>query len=129
VGIGAGSFIRYFHHHFPSCLIDAVDCSPQVIAAARGYFHLPEEDSRLLVYCRDGREFLEQEQGRCYDLILIDAFDDSGTSYQLMRLVEGREQLGESDTGGARIEREPGDRVVAIAQGCLYEVPSLRNAA
>jgi serine/threonine protein kinase len=38
-------------------------------------------------------------------LKVVDAFDDSGTSYQLMRLVEGREQLGESDTGAARIER------------------------
>ena len=36
---------------------------------------------------------------------VVDAFDDSGTSYQLMPLVEGREALGESDTGTARIER------------------------
>jgi serine/threonine protein kinase len=38
-------------------------------------------------------------------LRVVDAFDDNGTSYQLMRLVEGREQLGESDTGAARVER------------------------
>ena len=34
-----------------------------------------------------------------------------------------------SFTGGARIDREDGDRVVAIAEHRLYEVPSLRNAA
>lgn len=34
-----------------------------------------------------------------------------------------------SFTGGARIEREEGDRVVAIAEDRLYEVPPLRNAA
>ena len=32
-------------------------------------------------------------------------------------------------TGGARIEREPGDRVVAIADDRLFEIPSLRDAA
>ncbi len=34
-----------------------------------------------------------------------------------------------SFTGGARIDREEGDRVVAIAEDRLYEVPSLRDAA
>jgi DNA ligase-associated metallophosphoesterase len=34
-----------------------------------------------------------------------------------------------SFTGGARIDREDGDRVVAIAGDRLYEVPPLRNAA
>jgi len=32
-------------------------------------------------------------------------------------------------TGGARFEREPGDRVVALAESRLYEVPPLRSAA
>lgn len=34
-----------------------------------------------------------------------------------------------SFTGGARFDREPGDRVVAIAEDRLYELPSLRDAA
>lgn len=36
---------------------------------------------------------------------VVDAFDQAGTSYQVMPLVEGREALGESDTGSRRIER------------------------
>ncbi|HEX4179308.1 MAG TPA: serine/threonine-protein kinase, partial [Caulobacteraceae bacterium] len=36
---------------------------------------------------------------------VLDAFDANNTSYQIVRLVEGREQLGDSDTGSARIER------------------------
>jgi serine/threonine protein kinase len=36
---------------------------------------------------------------------VLDAFDANATSYQIVRLVEGREQLGDSDTGAARIER------------------------
>jgi uncharacterized protein len=34
-----------------------------------------------------------------------------------------------SFTGGARFDRAPGDRVVAIAEDRLYEIPSLRDAA
>jgi DNA ligase-associated metallophosphoesterase len=34
-----------------------------------------------------------------------------------------------SFTGGARFDREPGDRVVAIAEDRLYEIPTLRDAA
>lgn len=34
-----------------------------------------------------------------------------------------------SFTGGARFEREPGDRVLAIADDRLYEIPPLRSAA
>lgn len=34
-----------------------------------------------------------------------------------------------SFTGGARFDREPGDRVVAMAEDRLYEVPALRDAA
>jgi DNA ligase-associated metallophosphoesterase len=34
-----------------------------------------------------------------------------------------------SFTGGARIDREDGDRVVAVAENRLYEVPPLRTAA
>jgi len=77
VGIGAGSFIRFFHNHFPQCQIDAVDYSAQTIKAARGYFHLPE-NNEISVYCADGRSFLQDNSHKQYDLILVDAFDDQG---------------------------------------------------
>ncbi len=77
VGIGAGSFVRFFLHHFPACRIDAVDDSQPVIDAARAYFHLPENPG-LVVYCRDGCRFLEENPEKSYDLILVDAFDDQG---------------------------------------------------
>jgi spermidine synthase len=77
VGIGSGSFIRFFHHHFTRCRIDAVDYSPRVIDAARDYFQLPESD-RISVHCADGRGFLQDNSYQKYDLILVDAFDDRG---------------------------------------------------
>lgn len=77
VGIGAGSFIRFFHHHFPRCQIDAVDYLPQIITAAKGYFQLPDNNN-ISIYCADGRSFLQDNRSKKYDLILIDAFDDQG---------------------------------------------------
>lgn len=77
VGIGAGSLVRFFHHHFAECQIDAVDYSEETINAAKGYFQLPE-DERITIYCTDGRSFLQNSRGKQYDIILIDAFDDQG---------------------------------------------------
>ncbi len=77
VGLGSGSFVRFFHHHFPKSQIDAVDYSSHVINAARGYFQLPK-NNQISIYCADGRSFLQDNRGKHYDLILIDAFDDQG---------------------------------------------------
>ncbi|KGO32913.1 MAG: hypothetical protein WBN83_05260 [Desulfoprunum sp.] len=78
VGIGAGSLVRYCHHHFPESIIDAVDNSPLVIALARRYFLLPEND-RVRIHCEDGLAFLAATAAdRRYDLILVDAFDHRG---------------------------------------------------
>jgi spermidine synthase len=77
VGIGAGSFIRFFHHHYPDCHIDAVDYAPQLIETAKNYFQLPD-NKNISLYCADGQGFLQDNITRKYDLILIDAFDDQG---------------------------------------------------
>ncbi len=80
IGIGAGSLVRFCHHHFPDCRIDAVDCSSRVIDLARGYFQLPE-NRQVRVHCREGHAFLRDVSGsRRYDLILVDAFDHRGMS-------------------------------------------------
>lgn len=77
VGIGAGSLIRFFSHHFPGCQIDGVDSSPDILALAHGYFRL-QESEQVVLHCRDGLEFLQDTGGKSYDLILVDAFDDQG---------------------------------------------------
>ncbi len=77
VGIGAGSLVRFFSHHFPECRIDAVDCSSHIIQLAKGYFRLPGND-QILLHCRDGLQFLQEARGKSYDLIFVDAFDDQG---------------------------------------------------
>lgn len=81
IGIGSGSFVRYFHHHVPECTIVGVDSSQHVIDLARGYFALPESEN-VHIHCMDGKEFIERavEQVETYDLILVDAFDSHGMS-------------------------------------------------
>jgi len=83
IGLGAGSLVRFLHHHFPDCVIDAVDNSSEIIKLARGYFRLPAS-SRVRVHFRDGSDFLRDRSAMArYDLILLDAFDEEGMSGQV----------------------------------------------
>lgn len=77
IGIGAGSLVHFFSHHFRQCRIDAVDSSSYIIHVARGFFRLPENE-RIIVHCRDGLQFLQEPSKKQYDLILVDAFDHQG---------------------------------------------------
>lgn len=78
IGLGAGSLVRFLHHHFPKCLIDAVDNSEQIIKLAKGYFQLPT-NSNVRVHCLDGRIFFDKAASEtAYDMILLDAFDETG---------------------------------------------------
>jgi spermidine synthase len=78
IGIGAGALVRFLHHHFPRCAIDAVDCSRQIIRMAVGYFQMPDKEP-ITIHCRDGHAFLAAKKpDRPYDLILVDAFNEKG---------------------------------------------------
>lgn len=77
VGLGSGSFVRFFQHHFPDSDIDAVDYSRHVINIAKGYFQVPE-NKRVALFCEDGYRFLQENRQKKYDLVLIDAFDGKG---------------------------------------------------
>jgi len=77
IGVGAGSLIRFVHHHFPSCTIDGVDFSSHILRLARGYFNLPDSGG-IKLHCGDGHDFLASSSIKPYDLILIDAFDHKG---------------------------------------------------
>lgn len=80
IGVGAGSLIRFLHHHFPAALIDGIDYSSKVLDLARNHFHLPS-GAQVAIHCCDGRAFLaDRKEPENYDLILIDAFDTNGMS-------------------------------------------------
>lgn len=78
VGVGAGSLLHFFQRYLPECRIDAVDYSDHVLEIARRFFALPETDN-IAVHCEDGLQYLARlGKERQFDLILLDAFNDSG---------------------------------------------------
>ncbi len=100
IGIGAGSLLHFFDRFLPSCRIDAVDYSENIIRVARGYFRLPENES-IRIHCDDGLHYLKNlSREHLFDLILIDAFTDTGmarTVYSSEFFKTARTRL--TDTG------------------------------
>jgi spermidine synthase len=80
IGLGGGSLAKFLLHHFPQCIIDAVEHREQIVKLAHGYFLLPE-NPRLRIHIADGDMFARNAAsvaaGR-YDLILADAYDGAG---------------------------------------------------
>jgi len=77
VGLGCGSVTKFLHRHRPEARITVVEILPEVVAAARQFFRLPEESSRLRIEIADGHDYLAGTRSR-FDLILVDGFDSRG---------------------------------------------------
>jgi hypothetical protein len=59
-----------------------VEIAPDVVAAARQFFKLPEESPRLRIEIADGHDYLAAVRRR-FELIAVDAFDAKGRSGML----------------------------------------------
>jgi len=77
VGLGSASLTKFLHRHRPDARITVVEILPEVVAAARQFFRMPEDPARVRIEIGDGHDFLVG-QGPRYDLILVDGFDDRG---------------------------------------------------
>lgn len=85
IGLGGGSLAKFVLHHFPRCIIDAVDHRELVVKLAHGYFQLPE-NPRLRIHIMDGVQFVQRQAVTAagyYDLILIDAYNHAGMDDQM----------------------------------------------
>ena len=91
-------------------------------------------------WCVDGLAFCHHPQfvggahvvaGHLHPAVRISGRADDGVRLPCFWLRDGLTVLPAfgSFTGGARIDREDGDRVVAIGDDRLYEIPPLRSAA
>lgn len=78
IGLGAGSLVKWCHYHLPQSKITAVEIDPRVYAVARQFFNLPHDNHRLSVIVGDGIDYLREEEGDLWDLILLDAYDAQG---------------------------------------------------
>ncbi len=74
VGLGGGSLAKFIRKHRPQTKITAVEISPQVVAAARNHFELPDNDDTLDVIIGDGTDYVFNHPASA-DIILLDGFD------------------------------------------------------
>jgi spermidine synthase len=82
VGLGSASFTRFLHRHRPDARVSVVEISPEVVAAARQFFKLPDESTRLRIEIGDAHDWLAATSRR-FDLILVDGFDAEGRAGML----------------------------------------------
>ena len=74
IGLGGGSLAKFIRKQRPQTHITAVEIDPRVIAAARGHFELPANDTTLNVIEGDGALYVRQHPASA-DVILLDGFD------------------------------------------------------
>ena len=96
IGLGAASVTRFLLRHRPEARLTVVETLPQVVAAARQFFRLPEESPRLRIEIGDGHDYVAGSKRR-FDLILVDGFDADGRPGMLETLpfyLQCRARLG-----------------------------------
>lgn len=76
VGLGGGSQAKYCHRHLREAAIEVVENNPHVLALRRR-FQIPEDDARFRIVLDDGARLLRERAG-CYDLLLVDGYDETG---------------------------------------------------
>ena len=77
IGLGAGSLAKYIYHKLPQTRITVVEIDAQVEIVARLHFKLPDDPARLRIIIADGAQYM-LEDGKQFDVILVDGFDKNG---------------------------------------------------
>lgn len=85
IGLGAASLTKFIYRHYPLAELTVVEIEPRVVAAARQFFKLPEDPSRLNIVTADGSHYIASHD-KTYDLILVDGFDANARPGELNRL-------------------------------------------
>jgi spermidine synthase len=81
IGLGPGSFARVLSRLMPEVSVDSVEVDPVVADVARRFF-LYRESDRVRTIISDGRVHLDRP-GPLYDMIVLDAFNSTGTPFHL----------------------------------------------
>ena len=84
-GLGGGTLPTALADLVPGVRIDVVEIDDAVVKAARKYFDFQEQD-RMRVHVRDARVFVKRalQQGRRYDLVILDAYSGDYIPEHLM---------------------------------------------
>jgi len=103
IGLGGGSIARFMRRHYPRVHIRAVEINPSVIAAARAWFGLPQDDDRLQVIAADGAAYIGEHPDSC-DVLMLDAFEDGEAVTALCSRGCYRECFAALRPGGALVQ-------------------------
>ena len=75
LGLGAGSLTK-FCRRVLRMKTTAIELNPQVVAACRGWFHLPQDDNRLKVVLADAEQEIKQPHWiGAVDALQVDLYD------------------------------------------------------
>jgi spermidine synthase len=75
IGLGAASLTKFLYRNRPLAHLTIVEIEPGVVAAARQFFKLPEDDKRIHLVVGDGAEYVLGTDKK-FDLILVDGFNE-----------------------------------------------------
>ena len=76
LGLGAAALTRFCWKHLPSAEITVVEISDEVVATARRWFALPDDDARLTVLLADARDVIAHPRlRRGFDWLQVDLYD------------------------------------------------------
>jgi spermidine synthase len=76
LGLGAAALTKYCYRQLPTARTVVVELDRAVIRAARQWFALPPDDSRLTVVCADAQRFLQRPGQRGgSDWLQVDLYD------------------------------------------------------
>ena len=75
IGLGAASLTKFLYRNRPLTHLTIVEIEPSVVAAARQFFKLPEDNKRIHMVIGDGAEFVLGTEKK-FDLILVDGFNE-----------------------------------------------------
>lgn len=85
IGLGAGSQAKFLYRHCPAARLTVVEIAPQVVAAARECFELPDDPARMEIVIGDGAEYVRTAD-KTFDLIMVDGFNERGDAGALNKL-------------------------------------------
>lgn len=75
IGLGAASLTKFLYRYRPLAHLTIVEIEPDVVAAARHFFKLPEDDKRIHLVIGCGAEYILGTDKK-FDLILVDGFNE-----------------------------------------------------
>lgn len=75
IGLGAASLTKFLYRHLPLAHLTIVEIEPDVVAAARQFFKLPDDPKRIHLVIGDGAEYVLGHDKK-FDLILVDGFNE-----------------------------------------------------